>query len=343
MIEIEHLEKTFKVLKRKPGLKGAVADLFSKDYNYVKAVNDLSLSIGDGEIIGYVGPNGAGKSTTIKMMTGILLPTSGTITIAGDNPAKDRMKHMKNIGVVFGQRSQLWWSLPVMESFRVLKEIYEVKDAAFEKNLALFESMVDIKALYQKPVRQLSLGQRMLCEVAASFLHDPKVVFLDEPTIGLDVSVKDSIRNLIKQLNAEKNTTIVLTSHDTKDIEALCERVAIIDKGKLIFDDPISNLKEMFGKYRTIRINLEGREESKKQIFHKLMETYPSESLRISEDEEDGNWLNIVVNEQRTELTAVLNQVLANFTVNDVQIADVGIEEVIKKIYERERPANEAV
>lgn len=343
MIEIQNLEKTFKVLKRKQGLKGAVTDLFSKDYNYIKAVDDLSLTIGDGEIVGYVGPNGAGKSTTIKMMTGILLPTSGTITIAGENPAKNRRNHMKNIGVVFGQRSQLWWSLPVMESFRVLKEIYEVEDKVFEENLKLFESMVDIKALYNKPVRQLSLGQRMLCEVAASFLHDPKVVFLDEPTIGLDVSVKDSIRTLIKQLNAKKHTTIVLTSHDTKDIETLCERVAIIDKGKLIFDNNINHLKEMFGKYRTIRINLKEENGKKLQLTHKLLEFYPGDCLRISEDEEDRKWLNIVVNEQRIELTEVLNQVLSNFTVTDVQIMDVGIEEVIKKIYERERPVNEAI
>jgi len=332
MIEIKNLEKTFKVLNRKEGLKGAVADLFSRDYRYVKAVDDLSLHIEDGEIVGYVGPNGAGKSTTIKMMTGILKPTSGKILISGKEPYENRKEHMQNIGVVFGQRSQLWWSLPVRESFHVLKEIYMVDDVTYKHNLELFESLVNIKELYGKPVRQLSLGQRMLCEVTAAFLHDPKVVFLDEPTIGLDVAVKESIRNLIKKLNEEKKTTIVLTSHDTKDIEALCERVVIIDKGKLVFDNSITQLKQMFGKYRTIKLDLSGKSMDFTEINAKLTSAYKQNEISIVK-EDDSLWVSVIVNEEAVAFTTVLNFILTNLSVNDVAMEDVSVEEVIKKIY----------
>lgn len=332
MIEIQHLEKTFKVLNRKEGIKGAFMDLFSKDYNYVKAVNDISLNINKGEIVGYLGPNGAGKSTTIKMMTGILSPSSGKIFISGMEPYYNRRKHLQNIGVVFGQRSQLWWSLPVIESYKVLKEIYKMDDKDYKRNMELFEDLVDIKSLYGKPVRQLSLGQRMLCEVIAAFLHDPKVVFLDEPTIGLDVAIKDKIRGIIKHLNEEKKTTIVLTSHDTSDIETLCERAVIINKGTLIFDNTIDKLKQMFGRYRTLKINT-GAESDQKEIISKLLEKeFNKDEYTI--DEEDGNMLPIVINEQKLPLTKVLNYILTNLDLKDIQIEDVGVESVIKKIYE---------
>ncbi len=342
MIEIYNLERTFKVLNRKEGLKGAFLDLFSRDYKYVKAVNDISLTIGDGEIVGYVGPNGAGKSTTIKMMTGVLKPSSGTIRIDGKEPYTNRRMHMKRIGVVFGQRSQLWWSLPVRESFRVLKDMYEVPDEVYEKNLALVESLVHIEELYGKPVRQLSLGQRMLCEVTAAFLHDPKVVFLDEPTIGLDVSVKESIRTLIKRLNKERGTTIVLTSHDTKDIEALCERVVIIDQGALIFDNSIEKLKEMFGRFRTIKIELSPDSMSYEEICTYLGTQYSKEQVTIAKEEETG-WINLVVNEEKLEFTEILTKVMQELHVNDVRMEDVGVEEVIKRIYEGGGKENEKI
>ena len=342
MIEINNLEKTFKVLNRKSGLKGAFLDLFSRDYKYVKAVDDISMTIRDGEIVGYVGPNGAGKSTTIKMMTGVLKPTAGIVRIDGKEPYANRRVHMKQIGVVFGQRSQLWWSLPVRESFRVLKDMYEVPDEVYEKNLALVESLVNIKELYGKPVRQLSLGQRMLCEVTAAFLHDPKVVFLDEPTIGLDVSVKDSIRTLIKKLNEEKGTTIVLTSHDTKDIEALCERVIIIDKGTLIFDDSISRLKEMFGRLRTIKVELTEASSRYEEVCSYMGNHYTKEQVEIIKGEEPG-WVSLVVNEEKIEYTEVLTKVMQELQVNDVRMEDVGVEEVIKRIYERSHEGNEKV
>ena len=333
MIEINHLERTFKVLNRKEGLKGAFLDLFSRDYRYINAVNDISMEINDGEIVGYVGPNGAGKSTTIKMMTGVLKPTGGSILIDGKDPYSNRREHMKRIGVVFGQRSQLWWSLPVRESFRVLKDMYEVPDEVYEKNLALFESLVNIKELYGKTVRQLSLGQRMLCEVTAAFLHDPKIVFLDEPTIGLDVAVKDSIRTLIKRLNEEKGTTIVLTSHDTKDIETLCERVIIIDKGTLIFDDKISKLKEMFGRFRTIKLQLSENTMQYEEIRDYVFAHYKKKQVVISK-EDDNDWVDLVINEEQIDFKEVLSQIMRDLKVQDVRMEDVGVEEVIKRIYE---------
>ncbi len=329
MIEIEHLTKTFKVLNRKEGLKGAISDLFSRDYKYVTAVNDVSIHINKGEIIGYVGPNGAGKSTTIKMMTGILQPSSGKIIIDGRNPYDNRNEHLKDIGVVFGQRSQLWWSLPVRESFKVLKEIYMVEDAVYQENLKLFERLVDLESLYGKPVRQMSLGQRMLCEVVAAFLHSPSVVFLDEPTIGLDVAVKDSIRNLIKKLNEEKGTTIILTSHDTKDIETLCQRVAIIDKGTIIFDNSIEHLKEMFGKYRTIRLKLNTDIVTYETAANMLSEKFGQNAIKIN-----GEDFSIEVNEKVVPVKQVLAFIMDALSFDDMNMEDVGLEEVIKKIYE---------
>lgn len=333
MIEICNLERTFKVLNRKEGLKGAFLDLFSRDYKYVEAVKNISMNIQDGEIVGYVGPNGAGKSTTIKMMTGVLKPTAGKILIDGKEPYENRREHMKQIGVVFGQRSQLWWSLPVRESFRVLKDMYEVPDEVYEKNLALFESLVNLKELYGKSVRQMSLGQRMLCEVTAAFLHDPKIVFLDEPTIGLDVAVKDSIRTLIKRLNEEKGTTIVLTSHDTKDIETLCERVIIIDKGTLIFDDKIKKLKEMFGRFRTIQLQITPNTMSYEAMQEYISKQYARNQVVLQKNDEEG-WIDLVVNEEQIDFKAVLSNVMQDLDVQDVRMQDVGVEEVIKRIYE---------
>ena len=240
---------------------------------------------------------------------------------------------MKQIGVVFGQRSQLWWSLPVRESFRVLKDMYEIPDDVYRRNLELFESLVNIKELYAKPVRQLSLGQRMLCEVTAAFLHDPKIVFLDEPTIGLDVAVKDSIRTLIRRLNEEKGTTIVLTSHDTKDIEALCERVIIIDQGTLIFDDGISKLKELFGRFRTIRLQLSEDSMSRNEVRDYVFTNYSKKQVVFS-DGDDAQWVDLVVNEEQIDFKEVLAQVMRDLHVQDVRMEDVGIEEVIKRIYE---------
>jgi ABC-2 type transport system ATP-binding protein len=334
IIEIHNLEKAFKVLNRREGFKGAVKDLFSRDYSLIKAVDDISMNIEAGEIVGYLGPNGAGKSTTIKMMTGVLQPTSGKILVDGNVPYKNRRINNQNIGVVFGQRSQLWWSLPVIESFKILKEIYRVDDKSFKENLQLFDELVDISSLYSKPVRQMSLGQRTLCDILASFLHNPKVVFLDEPTIGLDVSIKGKIRTLIKELNERKNTTIILTTHDIGDVEALCKRVIIIDKGKLIFDDPIDKLKDMFGAYRTLKVNVKNLTGDKfNQICTELKNKFSSsKSMFCEKDAED--WMSITINEEEIVLLDVLNFVMNQYKVKDIKVEEVKTESVIKNIYE---------
>ena len=240
------------------GLKGSLKDLFSRDYKIVRAVDNISMSIKQGEIVGYLGPNGAGKSTTIKMMTGILEPTSGEILVGGNVPYQNRTKNAQEIGVVFGQRSQLWWALPLIESFKILKDIYGVSDEDYNDMLTLYKSLVDIEPLLHKPVRQMSLGQRTLSDILAAFLHNPKIVFLDEPTIGLDVSMKAKIRTLIHALNKEKNTTVILTTHDMGDVDALCQRIVIIDKGKMLYDNDIEHLKNFFGSYRTLKIRIDG-------------------------------------------------------------------------------------
>ena len=272
IIEIKNITKEFKVLNRREGLKGSLKDLFSRDYKIVRAVDNISMSIKQGEIVGYLGPNGAGKSTTIKMMTGILEPTSGEILVGGNVPYQNRTKNAQEIGVVFGQRSQLWWALPLIESFKILKDIYGVSDEDYNDMLTLYKSLVDIEPLLHKPVRQMSLGQRTLSDILAAFLHNPKIVFLDEPTIGLDVSMKAKIRTLIHALNKEKNTTVILTTHDMGDVDALCQRIVIIDKGKMLYDNDIEHLKNFFGSYRTLKIRIDGDlKQQAEKIQHEIV------------------------------------------------------------------------
>ncbi|MDP4093718.1 MAG: ATP-binding cassette domain-containing protein [Bacillota bacterium] len=333
IIEIENLEKTFKVLNRHEGLKGAVKDLFSHDYKYIKAVDKISMKINAGEIVGYLGPNGAGKSTTIKMMTGVLDPTSGHIKVNGNIPYKNRRINAQNIGVVFGQRTQLWWSLPVIESFKILKMIYQINDKTYKDNLELFDSLVKVSSLYSKPVRQMSLGQRTLCDILAAFLHDPKVIFLDEPTIGLDVSIKSKIRMLIKELNARKNTTVILTTHDMGDVEALCQRAVIIDKGKIIFDDQFESLKSMFGSYRTLKVSVDDMSEKNINDTIRIIESAFNQTKALTVNRSE-DWIEIIVDQDKTALTDVLSFVINNIHVSDVKIEEVEAESIIRKIYE---------
>lgn len=300
IIEIKHVTKEFKVLNRREGLKGSIRDLFSRDYKTVRAVDDISMSIEQGEIVGYLGPNGAGKSTTIKMMTGVLEPTSGEILVGGNVPYRNRTKNAQEIGVVFGQRTQLWWALPLIESFRILKDIYQISDADYDEMLKLYQSLVDIEPLLHKPVRQMSLGQRTLSDILAAFLHNPKIVFLDEPTIGLDVSMKAKIRTLIHALNQQKHTTVILTTHDMGDVDALCQRIVIIDKGKMLYDNDISHLKQFFGSYRTLKIRIKG---DLKQYAEEITEKLPRCS--VSADDE---WISVLVDESQTTVMQVLSE-----------------------------------
>lgn len=256
MIIVEHLDKTFKKTVKQPGLKAGFKSLFKPQIETFEAVKDLNFEIPKGEIFGFIGANGAGKSTTIKMLTGILTPTSGTCLINGKNPQKNRTAYVKDIGVVFGQRTQLWWDLALQETYSVLKEIYDISDSEFHKRMAFLNEVLDLNAFIKDPVRTLSLGQRMRADIAASLLHNPKVLFLDEPTIGLDVAVKDNIRKAIKQINQEEQTTILLTTHDLNDIELLCDRIFMIDRGQEIFDGSVSQLKQRFGKMHEVRFEM---------------------------------------------------------------------------------------
>ena len=299
--------KDFKVLNRHEGLKGSIRDLFSRDYKTISAVKDVSLNVARGEIIGYLGPNGAGKSTTIKMMTGVLEPTSGEITVNGKAPYRNRTENCENIGVVFGQRSQLWWSLPLIESFKLLRDLYMVPQKEYEDMIKLYRSLVDIEPILNKPVRQMSLGQRTLSDILAAFLHNPAIVFLDEPTIGLDVSMKDKIRSLILGLNKEKNTTVILTTHDMGDVDALCKRIVIIDHGQKIYDNDIDHLKGYFGSYRTLHMRLE-----------------------------DDTWEELLIDESKTDVMEVIMNKQKESRIKDIRLQEISTEEIIKKIYEGE-------
>ncbi|MGG3467361.1 ATP-binding cassette domain-containing protein [Neobacillus pocheonensis] len=252
MIQLEGISKSYKIAKRKTGLRQAAKALFHREYTIVEALKDISFTIKPGEIVGYIGPNGAGKSTTIKIMSGILLPDSGRCTIMGYTPWKNRTQYVKNIGVVFGQRSQLWWDVPVMDSFELLKDIYKVPQQDYKTTKDLLIETLELQTIIDSPVRQLSLGQRMRCEIAASLLHNPKILFLDEPTIGLDAVSKIAVRQFIKTINQEKGVTVILTTHDMNDIEALAERVILIGKGSLLYDGQLEELRKRFGTHKTI-------------------------------------------------------------------------------------------
>ena len=242
-IEVNHITKSFKVAKKKSGLKEAFKSFFKRDYKIVEAVKDISFSIEKGEIVGYIGPNGAGKSTTIKILSGILTPDSGTVLVDGRTPYKNRIEHVREIGVVFGQRSQLWWDVPVIDSFELLKDIYSISDSLYHNNLEELTELLNLKELLRSPARQLSLGQRMRCEIAASLLHSPRILFLDEPTIGLDAVSKLAVREFILKQNKTHGTTVILTTHDMQDIEALTNRIILIGKGQILIDGTLEDIK----------------------------------------------------------------------------------------------------
>jgi len=258
MIELRGISKTYRVARRNAGFSQAVKSLFRKEYHLIQALNDVSFTIGDGEMVGYIGPNGAGKSSTIKIMSGILTPDSGECIINGRTPWKDRKAHVAEIGVVFGQRSQLWWDVPVIDSFELLRDIYTIPDAVYRKNFDDLCDLLSLSEIVRTPARQLSLGQRMRCEIAASLLHDPKILFLDEPTIGLDAVSKIAVRDFIKTINREKKTTVILTTHDMQDIEALTERILLIGKGRILLDGSINELKRRNDAGKTLTVDFTG-------------------------------------------------------------------------------------
>ena len=247
LIEARGLTKEFRIFRRREGVMGAFRDLFQRDYMTLRAVDGIDFVVAEGEMVGYIGANGAGKSTTIKMLTGILVPTAGSVNVNGFIPYKEREKYTRGIRVVFGQRSQLWWDIAVIESFKLLRRIYNVSQEEFKARLKKFDDILEFGSFLHLPVRKLSLGQRMRCDLTAALLHNPAILFLDEPTIGLDVLGKAKIREFLKEINSESKTTVILTTHDLGDIEALCPRVAIIDKGKMLYDGSVDNLYAQWG------------------------------------------------------------------------------------------------
>ncbi len=335
LIEAKHLTRHYKVLNHREGLLGAMKDLFSTDFRMVKAVDDISFDIQAGEIVGYIGPNGAGKSTTIKMMTGILKPSSGELVINGIVPYENRKENVRNMGVIFGQRTQLWWDIPVIESFKILKDIYEIDGSTYRQQLDLFNQLVDLQALYAVPVRKLSLGQRMLCDLAAAFLHNPKIILLDEPTIGLDISVKSKIRAVIRKLNETQNTTILLTTHDLGDVEALCQRLMIVDKGQIIYGGEVNRVTELFGAYRTLKVQIFGfSDETPALLRTRLGNHFGKEDDAIVVENTEPGWTDITVNQKEVPLLDALSFLMAAFQVQDVRIVEVSMQSVVQKIYD---------
>lgn len=325
MIEIKNLTKEFKTAVREEGVFGMFRTLFSTKYNIKTAVNNISLKINDGEMVGYIGSNGAGKSTTIKMMCGILTPTRGSIEIDGIEPYKKRKTIASKIGVVFGQKTQLWWDIPLIESFKVLKEIYRISDIDYQKRLQFLYDVLGIKDFIKQPVRTLSLGQRMRADLAAAWLHNPKILFLDEPTIGLDVLVKEKIRNAIKMMNEKFNTTVILTTHDMQDIENLCKRLIIIDKGSIIYDGTLENVKYRFGDLRTLTVTLREKK-SDSQLYN-----YEGK-LKFLRDKENEDKLIIKFNAQEITLETVINYAFNQLGATDMKVEEIGIEDVVKKL-----------
>ena len=244
MITVQNLSKTYKVAKRRAGIKEACRSLFKREYEEIHALDHISFQIGDGEMVGYIGKNGAGKSSTIKVLSGILTPDEGTCVVNGKIPWNDRISYVRDIGVVFGQRSQLWWDVPVIDSFELLRDIYSIPNSTYRNNLEELTVLLDLKEILKTPARQLSLGQRMRCEIAASLLHSPSILFLDEPTIGLDAVSKLAVRDFIKQLNQDHKTTVILTTHDMQDIEALTNRILLIGNGRILMDGSPEELKQ---------------------------------------------------------------------------------------------------
>lgn len=331
MIEVSHISKDFVAPKKYPGLRGAVKGLFSTEKVIKTAVDDISFSIDTGEIVGYIGSNGAGKSTTIKMMTGILVPTKGTCTVAGINPSRNRKENAQNIGVVFGQRTQLWWDLPLSESFTILKEIYNVPDAEYAGQMEFLNRVLELQDFFDRPVRTLSLGQRMRADLGAALLHNPKVLYLDEPTIGLDLVVKDNIRKAIREINEKYRTTVILTTHDIGDIEELCSRIMIIDEGRKIYDGSLADLKDTYGTRRKVSMEVKQPEKAKGLRLHEILgvqETACSMSFSL-----ENSMLCVTFDKHRLQVPQILSAVMAVVEVKDVQIQETELAEIVKEIY----------
>ncbi len=325
LIEVRNLAKEFRSFKRREGVLGAVQNLFVREYVTIRAVDGVSFTIETGEMVGYIGANGAGKSTTLKMLTGILVPTSGSIVSNGQVPYRDRRRYTRHIGVVFGQRTQLWWDIAVVESFKLLKEIYEISDLDYRRRLGRFSEILNIGEYLHTPVRKLSLGERMRCDLAASLLHNPPLLFLDEPTIGLDVVAKEHIREFLKEINRTERTTVLLTTHDLSDIEELSRRILIIDKGRLLFDGDLAEMKKRLARYNQVKFFLKDRSQ-----IPRLAEV-TSNGLALERVDE----LTYIMRFERDEHSSaeVIRTLVNRLEVRDLLVEEEPIEEIVKRIY----------
>ncbi len=327
-IEVEHVDKTFRVSKRQKGLAGMAANLIRPRYEYRKAVADMNFSIEEGDMTGFIGPNGAGKSTMIKMLSGILHPDGGRILVDGYIPYKQRKDYVGNIGVVFGQKSQLQWDLPPVDTFELLKYIYRIPEEQYKERLSRYVQMLDMGSFLEQPVRQLSLGQRMRADIVAALLHAPRIVFFDEPTIGVDVVGKETIRDFIRELNETEGITMIFTTHDMQDIEKTCRKLIIIDEGKKIYDGSLYGIRERFSAMRQIDVE-----------FERVVEIEPIPHVAIERlDELDGRKMRFSFENKQIPINELMSRLLNRYPVADIQVSEAEIEHIIRRIYQGDRP-----
>lgn len=320
LIEVEDLVKAYKVNMRNKGLLGAVKSLLLPEYRMVEAVNGISFSIGKGETVGFIGPNGAGKSTTVKMLTGILAPTAGRIQVLGMTPQKERKRIAARMGVVFGQKTQLWWDLPVADTYDLLKYIYRIPPAVYTRNLEMFSDMLGLQEFIRTPVRQLSLGQKMRADIAAALLHDPEIIFFDEPTIGLDVVAKEKIREFLRIVNREKNTTMLFTTHDMDDIEQTCERLIIIDHGSKLYDGTVKEIRHNYGQDRTLAVEFAEAGD-------------PPLLPGVEVLERQGNKLRLRFRKEEIQVSQLIAKLSQSCNIVDLTVQEPDIESIIREIY----------
>ncbi len=321
IISLTHLQKHFSLPVPQKGLMGMARGFFAREYRLVRAVDDITFDIQPGEVVGYLGPNGAGKSTTIKMLTGLLVPTGGEITVNGFTPWKQRQQYVARIGAVFGQRTTLWWDLPVNESLELLQHVYKIPLARFRQNLNEFRTILDLDPFLHSPTRSLSLGQRMRADLAAALLHDPALLFLDEPTIGLDVVAKERIRQFIQHINRQRGTTVLLTTHDLSDVEKLCERVMIIDHGKLLFDGKLNTLQTRFG--------------GKRELIVDFAESYPDLSVPGAEvKSQEGARATYQFDRATLSASELIRRLTGRYRIVDLSVREPDIEATVRRIYE---------
>lgn len=321
IIQVKDLSKEYKIIRRDSGIKNAFKSFIKRDWRIVKAVDDVSFSIKEGEIVGYIGPNGAGKSTTIKMLSGILKPDGGVINIMGMNPTIDRIKYVKEIGVVFGQKSQLWWDIPAEDSFDLLKDIYKIPDDEYEKNKQELVKILHLEEIIKYPVRQLSLGERMKCELVASLLHSPKILFLDEPTIGLDAVSKVIVRDFIKKINKLKKITVILTTHDMADIESLTDRLIMIGHGKKLYDGSVKDIKKKYSNEKIVEVIYEGV----------LKNRIVNDKINILEETQ--GLIRMKIDTRKIGVSDIVRKYSEVCEIKDINVIETGIDDIIYKLY----------